>query len=134
MISFSVFKTIPYFVGTFTLTPSSVSACPDQVVTLSCSSTDLTQTSHEWSIRVPGCDQLDLVVREQTLSRVITENAFGTNNCPSGIQFHITGVSSSPFISRLTTTTAPDGTIINCRSNAGTSPDVRITIKGKWLL
>ena len=104
------------------------------MVTLTCSSTDLTQTSHRWSIRVPGCDQLDLIVREQTLSRVVTENAFGTNNCPSGVQFQATGVSSSPFVSRLMTTTAPDGTVISCGSNAGTSPDVRITIKGNWLL
>ena len=104
------------------------------MVTLSCSSTDLTQTTHRWSIRVPGCDQLDPIVRRQTLDEVISRTAFGTGNCPPGVQFQATGVSRSPFVSSLTTTTAPDGTVINCGNNAGTSSDVRITIKGNWLL
>ena len=119
----------PVPTGTFTLTPSSVSACADQMVTLTCSSTGNTFTSHGWSIRVPGCDQLTLIVNDQASTDSGT--AIGTNNCPSGIQFQLSRVSSSPFVSRLTTATAPDGTTINCGNIAGTSSDVRITIKGK---
>ena len=88
--------------------------------------------AHLWSIRVPECDQLTLTVTVQASTDSGT--AIGTNNCPSGIQFQATGVSSSPFVSRLTTTTAPDGTTINCGNNAGTSSDVRITIKGNCML
>ena len=103
------------------------------MVTLSCSSTESTITAHGWFIRVLGCDQLDLIVRIETLHNVITSTAFGTNICPSGIQFQAIGVSNSPFVSRLTTTTAPDGTIINCGNIAETSSDVRISIKGNLL-
>ena len=125
---------LPYCcIGTFTLTPSSVSVCPDQMVILTCSSTESTFTSHRWSTRVPGCDQLQLVVREQTPADAISGTAIGTNNCPSGIQFQATGVSSSPFVSTLMTTTAPDGTDIDCGNIAGTSSDVRISIKGNLL-
>ena len=65
-------------IGTFTLNPSSVSACPDQMVKLSCSSTESTDTSHGWTIRVPGCDELITVVRDSTLN-TITATAIGTN-------------------------------------------------------
>ena len=122
----------PVPTGTSTLTPSSISACPDQMVTLTCSSTGNTFTSHGWSIRVPGCDQLTLIVNDQASTDSGT--AIGTNNCPSGVQFQLSRVSSSPFVSRLTTANAPDGTTINCGNIAGTSSDVRITIKGNLLL
>ena len=60
---------------------------------------------------------------------MMTGNLSGINYCPSGIVFQATGITSSPSVSRLTTTTAPDGTAINCTKNAGTSSDhVRITI------
>ena len=122
----------PISVGTFTLTPSSVSVCPDQMVTLTCSSTESTITANGWFITVAGCDQLTLIVSDGTPTD--SRTAFGTSNCPSGIQFQAARVSSSPFVSRLTTTTAPDGTTINCGNNAGTSSDVRINVKGNCIL
>ena len=120
------------YIGTFTLSPSSVSACPDQMVKLSCSSTESTFTTHSWTIRVPGCLQLITIVRDNTIN-TITETAIGTS-CPSGIEFQLMRVSESPFISNLTTTTALNGTIVTCGNNAATSSDVRITITGNLLL
>ena len=115
-------------IGTFTLNPSSISACPDQMVKLSCSSTESTFTAHRWTIRVPGCEEVTTIVRITTLD-TITRTAIGTS-CPSGIEFQLMRVSESPFISNLTTTTALDGTIVTCGNNAATSSDVRITISG----
>ena len=105
-----------------------MSACPDQTVKLSCSSTESTFTAHRWTIRVPGCDEATNTVSDSTLN-TITETATGTN-CPSGIEFQLMRVSESPFISNLTTTTALDGTIVTCGNIAATSSDVRITITG----
>ena len=122
----------PIPAGTFTLTLSSVSVCPDEMVTLSCSSTGNTITSHGWFIRVPGCDELTLSVSDLTPTH--SKGAVGTSTCPMVIHFQAKVNSSSPLVSRLTTTTAPDGTIINCGNIAGTSPDVIITVKGNWLL
>ena len=119
-------------IGTFVLNPSSVSACPDQVVKLSCSSTESTFTSHGWTIRVPGCEDLIPVIRDNTLN-AITVTAIGST-CPSGVEFQLMRVSESPFVSNLTTTTALDGTVITCGNIAATSSDVRITIAGNWLL
>ena len=110
------------------MNPSSVSACPDQMVKLSCSSTESTDTSHGWTIRVPRCNELRPVVRVNTVN-TITQTAIGTS-CPSGIEFQLMRVSESPFISNLTTTTALDGTIVTCGNIAATSSDVRITIAG----
>ena len=99
------------------------------MVTLTCSSTESTLTVHRWSIRVPQCLTLSLLVRDETLHNITTGNPSGIN-CPSGIQFQATGITCSPSVSRLTTTTAPDGTTINCGNNAETSSDVRITARG----
>ena len=109
-----------------------MSACPDQTVKLSCSSTESTDTSHGWTIRVPGCDEITNTVRDNILN-TITERAIGTS-CPSGIEFQLMRVSESPFVSNLTTTTALDGTIVTCGNREATSSDVRITIAGNWLL
>ena len=98
-----------------------------QMVTLACSSTESTLTVHRWSIRVPQCLEFSLLVRDETLHDIMTGNPSGIN-CPSVIQFQATGITSSPSVSRLKTTTAQDGTTINCSKNAETSSDVRITI------
>ena len=94
--------------------------------------TESTFTTHLWTIRVPGCEELSTNVRVTTLD-TITRTATGTS-CPSGIKFQLMRVSESPFISNLTTTTALDGTIVTCGVISTTSSDVRITITGNWLL
>ena len=122
------FVTIIY-TGAITLTPSAISACPTETVTLSCSSTENTITSHGWSINVPGCDQFTPVIRADG-TESISRLASGGQDCISGIEFHISRVSVSPFVSNLTTTTALDGTTIQCLGGGFMSATVRITIAG----
>ena len=101
------------------------------MVTLSCSSTDSAITTHRWDVSVPGCGQLTTIMRTNTPPNTL--RAAGTN-CPSGIEFHFSRVSVSPFVSNLTTTTALDGTIVRCGVTGSTSSDVRITIAGNYSL
>ena len=117
------------------MTPSQANACPDQSVELSCNSTDTADTVAEWTINVPGCLELSPVIRTTTPPDGLTVTAVSTTgSCPPGIMFHLSAVSVSPFMSNLTTSTALDGTVINCGDNEGRSSDVRITITGKPLI
>ena len=127
---------LPVYLGAFILTPSQVDACPDQSVELSCTSTDIAVTVAEWTINVPGCLELSPIIRTTTPPDGLTVTAFSTTgSCPPGIMFHLSTVSVSPFVSNLTTSTALDGTVINCGDNQGRSHDVRITvITGKPLI
>ena len=78
---------------------------------------------------MPGCDQLTPIIRaDETES--ISRSASGGQDCISGIEFHITRVSVSPFVSNLTTATALDGTTIQCIGGGSMSASVRITIAG----
>ena len=91
-------------------------------------------TVAEWTINVPGCLELRHIICTTT-SDGLTVTPEGMNDlCPAGVMVHLSVVSVSPFVSNLTTSTALDGTVINCGDNQGRSPDVRITITGKPLI
>ena len=78
---------------------------------------------------MPGCDQITSIIRVDG-TESFSRSASGGQDCISGIEFHVSRVSVSPFVSNLTTATALDGTTIQCLGGGFMSASVRITIAG----
>ena len=114
------------------MTPSaaSINACPDQDVVLSCTPNNTAVTSIRWTIEVPGCLALTPIIRTTSSSGLTSSPTSTSGSCPTGITFHLSTVSVSPFVSRVnvTASNALDGTEISCGNLDGRSETVRINV------
>ena len=114
-------------VGATSLTPSTASACPGEVVSLTCSSDDGTAIGHRWTVSVPGYDPV-----HQDILNTGSPSVSLTPAADSGVEFLITRVIPFPLVSSLTTTTALDGTVVVCSGGSGVSSPVTIHITGTY--
>ena len=94
-----------------TLSQTEVRACPEQVISTTCTSNDGFDIGHRWTVIVPGYSQAQMDISNSGLETVTV-----TPDPNSGVVFQITRVFSFPLVSRISTrmSIALDRTEVEC--------------------